>query len=38
MQLMPLALTLREVMNVTAILDSVEVAQHAVSDYITICG
>ena len=34
MQLMPLVLTLREVMNVAAILDSLEVAEHAVSDYI----
>ena len=33
-QLMPLVLTLREVMNVTAILDSLEMAEHAVSDYI----
>ena len=30
MQLMPLVLTLREVMNVAAILDSVEMAQRAV--------
>ena len=31
-QLMPLVLTLREVMNVAAILDSLEMAQHVVCD------
>ena len=32
--LMPLALTLREVMNAAVILDSLEVEHYAVSDYI----
>ena len=38
MQLMPLVLTLREVMTVAAILDSLEMAQHAVcgQQYINI--
>ena len=30
MQLMPLVLTLREVLNVAALLDSLEMAQHVV--------
>ena len=36
--LMPLVLTLREVMNVAAILDSLEVEHYAVSDYIRAIG